>query len=155
MHSIVVNTNSSVTIGTSLDGVQVYKAGLRTKTAVPTKSPSSVRPPQKKHTKKVVKPLAHCLAFKSETEVAQAIIVANSLNLLQKIESGACCPDWGSAMHSLRSHRQTDWFTQQTGLQLGRAEVLTSLRNFLSKERSEHCTLNNEERSLFVCWLVA
>ena len=86
---------------------------------------------------------------------------ANSL-LLQKVESGMGCPDWHTAMHSLRLQRLL-WFycpghagvsgneradrlastaDITSGLQLGRAEVLRGLRNFLSADKPEHQSID-------------
>ena len=80
------------------------------------------------------------------------------MNLLQKVESGMVCPDWHTAMHSLRLQRLL-WIccpghtgvsgnerakrlvctTDITsGLQLGRGEMLRGLRNFLNMDRPEH-----------------
>ena len=77
------------------------------------------------------------------------------MNLLQKVESGMGCPDWHTAMHSLRLQRLlwiyctgqarvrgnelTDRLASTaditSGLQLGRAEVLRSLRTILNMGR--------------------
>ena len=86
---------------------------------------------------------------------SDAIILTHSMNLLQKVESGTGCRDWHTAMHSLRLQRllwiycpghagvsgneRTDKLASTTdiasGLQLGRAEVLRTLRNFLDMDR--------------------
>ena len=78
--------------------------------------------------------------------------------LLQKVESGMGCPNWHTAMHSLRLQRllwiycpghagvsgneRADRLASTaditSGLQLGRAEVLRGLRNFLSTDKPEH-----------------
>ena len=109
------------------------------------------------------------------------------MNLLQKVESGMGCPDRHTAMHSFRLQRllwiycpghagvsgneQADRLASiadiTSGLQLGRAEVLRSLRNFVNidgpqhhstvrlKERGvekgsgRHSTLQGRERSVF------
>ena len=80
------------------------------------------------------------------------------MNLLQNVESGMGCPDWHTAIHSLRLQRllwifcpghagvsgnkQADRLASTaditSGLQLGRAEVLRGLRNFLNMDRPEH-----------------
>ena len=91
------------------------------------------------------------------------------MNLLQKVESGMGCPDWHTAMHSIRLQRLlwiycpghagvsrneprsyilsiyiAQWNERAStgditsGLQLGRAEVLGGLRNFLNMDRPEH-----------------
>ena len=91
-----------------------------------------------------------------------AIILTDSMNLLQKVESGMGCPDWHTAMHSLRLQRllwiycpghagvsgneRADRLTSTadiiSGLQLGRAEVLRGLRNFLSTDKPEHHSID-------------
>ena len=80
------------------------------------------------------------------------------MNLLQKMESGMGCPDWHTAMHNLRLQiflwiycpghagvRGNEWANRlestadiTSGLQLGRAEVLRGLRNFLNMDKPEH-----------------
>ena len=98
-----------------------------------------------------------------------------------------CCPDWHTAMHSLRlqrllwiycpghagvsgnerSDRLASTADITSGLQLGRAEVLQGLRNFLNMNKPEHhsidclkergvekgsgrhSTLHSRERSVF------
>ena len=77
---------------------------------------------------------------------------------LQKMEPGMGCPDWHTAMHSLRLQRllwiycpghagvsgneRADRLVSTaditSGLQLGRTEVLRGLRDFLNMDRSEH-----------------
>ena len=80
------------------------------------------------------------------------------MNLPQKVESGMGCPEWHTAMHSLRPRRllwiychghagvsgneRADRLASTTditsGLQFGRAEVLRGLRNCLNMNRPEH-----------------
>ena len=38
-------------------------------------------------------------------QITHAIILTDSMNLLQKVESGMGCPDWHTAMHSLQLQR--------------------------------------------------
>ena len=84
------------------------------------------------------------------------------MNLLQKVESGMGCPDWHTAMHSLRLQRllwiycpghagvsgneRADRLASTaditSGLQLGRAEVLRGLSNFLSTDKPEHHSID-------------
>ena len=91
-----------------------------------------------------------------------AIILTDSMNLLQNVESGMGCPDWHTAMHSLRLQRllwiycpghagvsgneRADRLASTaditSGLQLGRAEVLRGLRNFLSTDKPEHHSID-------------
>ena len=67
------------------------------------------------------------LASQQDAQITCAIIVTDSMNLLQKVESGRDCPDWHTAIHSLRLPRllwamleskgkngQIDWPAQQT-----------------------------------------
>ena len=90
------------------------------------------------------------------------IFITDSMNLLQKVESGMGCPDWHTAMHSLRLRRllwiycpghagvsgneRADRLASTaditSGLQLGRAEVLRGLRNFLSTDKPEHHSID-------------
>ena len=98
------------------------------------------------------------LASQRDARITHAIILTDSMNLLQKVESGMGCPDWHTAMHSLRLQRllwiycpghagvsgneRADRLASTaditSGLQLGRAEVLRGLRNFLSTDKPEH-----------------
>ena len=45
------------------------------------------------------------LASQRDAQITHAIILTDSMNLLQKVESGMGCPDWHTAMHSLRLQR--------------------------------------------------
>ena len=94
----------------------------------------------------------------SDAQTTHAIIPTDSMNLLQKVESGMGCLDWHTAMDSLRLQRllwiccpghagvsgneRADRLASTaditSGLQLGKAEVLKSLRNFLNMGRPEH-----------------
>ena len=89
-------------------------------------------------------------------------ILTGSMNLLQKVKTGMGCPDWHTAMHSLRLQRllwiycpghagvsgneRADRLASTaditSGLQLGRAEVQRSLRNFLNMDRLEHHSID-------------
>ena len=84
------------------------------------------------------------LACQRDAQITHAIILTDSMNLLQKVESGMGCLDWHTAMHSLRQQRllwiycpghagvsgneRADRLASTaaitSGLQLGRAEVL-------------------------------
>ena len=97
------------------------------------------------------------LASQRDTQITHAIILTDSINL-QKVESGMGCTDWHTAMHSLWLQRLlwiycpghtrvsgNEWADRlasaadfTSGLQLGRAEVLRGLRNFLNTDRPEH-----------------
>ena len=67
-------------------------------------------------------------ASQRDAQVAHAIILTDSMNLLQKMESGMGCPDWHRAMHSCKDfcgstalamlksvgmNGQIDWQAQQ------------------------------------------
>ena len=102
------------------------------------------------------------LASQRDAQITHAIILTDSMNLLQKVESGMGCPDWHTAMHSLRLERllwiycpghpgvsgneRADRLASTaditSGLQLGRAEVLRGLRNFLSTDKPEHHSID-------------
>ena len=45
------------------------------------------------------------LASQRDAQITHAIILTDSMNLLQKVESGMGCYDWHTAMHSLRLQR--------------------------------------------------
>ena len=109
------------------------------------------------------------LASQRDARITHAIILTDSMNLLQKVESGMGCPDWHTAMHSLqlqrllwiyrpghagvsgneRADRLASAADITSGLQLGRAEVLRGLRNFLSTDKPEHHSIDRlKERGL-------
>ena len=98
------------------------------------------------------------LVSQRDEQITHAIILTGAISILQRMESAMSCPDWHTAMHSLRLHRllriycpghagvsgneRTDRLASTaditSGLQLGRAEVLRGLRNFLNMDRPEH-----------------
>ena len=102
------------------------------------------------------------LASQRDPQITYATILTDSMNLLQKMESGMGCPDWHTAMHSLRLFRllwiycpgyarvsdseRVDRLASTaditSGLQLGRAQVLRGLRNFLNIDRPEHHSID-------------
>ena len=102
------------------------------------------------------------LASQRDARITHAIILTDSMNLLQKVESGMGCPDWHTAMHSLRlqrllwiycpghagvsgnelADRLASTADITSGLQLGRAEVLRGLRNFISTDNPEHHSID-------------
>ena len=102
------------------------------------------------------------LASQHDAQITHAIILTDSMNLLQKVKSGMGCPDWHTAMHSLqlqrllwiycpghagvsgneRADRLASTADSTSVLQLGRAEVLRGLRNFLNKDRPEHHSID-------------
>ena len=102
------------------------------------------------------------LASQRDVQITHAIILTDSMNLLQKVESGMGCPDWHTAIHSLRlqrllciccpgharvsgnelADRLAGPADITSGLQLGRAEVLRGLRNFLNTDKPEHHSID-------------
>ena len=87
------------------------------------------------------------LASQRDTQVTHAIILTDSVNLLQKVESGMGCPDWHTAMNR-GINGPIDWQAQQTShmaVQLGKAEVLRGLRYFLNTDRQEHHTTDRQK----------
>ena len=128
--------------------------GLYTKTVEPTES----RPPGLSIKVEAVTRAMHWLASQHDAQITHAIILTDSMNLLQKVESGMGCPDWHTATHSLRLQRLL-WIycpghagvsgNEGAGtlantaditsdLLVDRAEVLRGLRNFLNMDRPEH-----------------
>ena len=63
------------------------------------------------------------LASQHDAQITHAIIFTDLMNLLQKVGSGMCCPDWNTAMHSgstvlgtaesVGISGQIDWQAQQ------------------------------------------
>ena len=112
------------------------------------------------------------LASQRDAQIIHAIILTDSKNLLQKVESGM---DRHTAMHSLRLQTSVDLrYARVSGNERAdrlastdRAEVLRGLRNFLNMDRPEHhstdrlkergvekgsgrhSTLQSRERSVF------
>ena len=102
------------------------------------------------------------LASQRDARITHVIILTDSVKLLQKVESGMGYPDWFTAMNSLRLQRflwiycpghagvsgneRADRLASTaditSGLQLGRAEVLRGLRNFLNMDRQEHHSID-------------
>ena len=97
------------------------------------------------------------LAFQRDTQITNAIILTDPLNLLRKVKSGMGCPGCHTDMLCLRLHRllwtcpghvslrgneRADRLGSSadntSGEQLSRAEVLRGLRSFLNMYRPEH-----------------
>ena len=96
------------------------------------------------------------------TVITLAIIITDSMNLLQKVESGMGCPDWHIAKHSLRlqsllwiccpghagvsGNKRADRLASTAnitlGLQLRRTGVLRGLGNFLNMDKPEHHSID-------------
>ena len=103
------------------------------------------------------------LASQRDAQITHAIILTDSMNLLQKVESGISCPDGHTAMQFPRLQRllriycsghagicgneQADRLASTaditSGLKPGRAEVLIGLRSFLNMEKTpEHHSID-------------
>ena len=103
------------------------------------------------------------LSAQGAAQITHAIILTDSMNLLQKVESIMDCPDWHTAMHSHwlqrplwiyfpghagvsgKADRLASTANITSGLQLGRAEVLRCLRNFLNMDKPEHHSIDREK----------
>ena len=48
------------------------------------------------------------LASKRDAQITHAIILTDSINLLQKVESGMGCPDWHTALQSSATKTSVD-----------------------------------------------
>ena len=97
------------------------------------------------------------LTSQQDTQITHSIILTDSMNLLQMVKSGMGCPNWYTAMHSLRLQRllwiywpqhagvSGNWQADRlastaditSALQVGREEVHRGLRNFLNRDRPE------------------
>ena len=102
------------------------------------------------------------LTSKRDAQITHAVILTDSMNLLQKVVSGMGCTDWHTAMHSVRlqillwiygpghagvsENERADRLASTAditfGLQLGRAEVPRGWRNFLNMDRPEHRSID-------------
>ena len=95
------------------------------------------------------------LASQREAQITYAIILPDLMNLPQRAESGMGCPDWHIAIHRLQrllwiycpgcagvnGNERADRLASTAAaadLQLGRAQFLRGLRNFLNMDRPEH-----------------
>ena len=158
-HDIVIYTDSSVTRDQSGWGFTVKQGGrIVHKDSCAHRVTTSIVTLEVE----VVTHAVQWLASQLDVQITYAIILTESVNLLQKIESGMDCPDWHTAKHSLRLQRllwiYCSWHARvsrneradreestaniTSGLQLGRAEVLKGLRNSLNMNRSEHHSID-------------
>ena len=143
-HDIVIYTDGSVTRGRRGWGSRSSRVeGLCTKTVKPTVTTSSLTMKAEAVTHAI-----QWLASQRDAQITHAIILTDSMNLLQNVESGMVCPDWHTAMQSLclqrllwlycpghagfseneRANRLASTADITSGLQLGRTEVLKGLR---------------------------
>ena len=102
------------------------------------------------------------LASQRDPQITHAAILTDSMNLLQKVESGMGCPYWNKVMHSLQLQRRLWIYCPghtgvsgneradklastadiTSGLQLGRVAVLRGLRNILNTDKPEHHSID-------------
>ena len=150
-HGIVIYTDGSVTRDLSGWGFTVKQGG---RTVHEDSGAHRVTTSSLTMEVEAVTHAIQCLASQRDARITHAVIRTDSLNLLQKVESGMGCPDWHTAMYSLRLQRllwiyagvsgneRADRLASTaditSGLQLGRAEVLRGLRNFLNTDKPEH-----------------
>ncbi|NQZ78185.1 MAG: endonuclease/exonuclease/phosphatase family protein, partial [Ekhidna sp.] len=113
-----------------------------------------------------VEAVTHALQWLSSIDVSQnqnAVILTDSMNLLQKVECGMGSPDWHEAMRSLQLKKLTWMYcpghagvkgneradrlagrgTVIGGLKLGRSDVIRSLRKHLQEQERGHHTIDH------------
>ena len=154
-HDIVIYTDASVTRDRSGWGFTVKQGG---RTVQKDSGDHRVTTSSLTMEAEAVTHEIQWLAYQRDAQITHAIILTDSMNLLQKVVSGMGCPDWHTAMHSLRLQRllwiycpghagvsgneQADRLASTTDitsrLQLGRAEVLRGLKNFLNMDMTKH-----------------
>ena len=154
-HDIVIYTDSSVTRDQSGRGFTVKQGG---RTAHEDSGAHRVTTSSLTTEVEAVAHAIQWLASQRDAQITHAIILTDSMNLLQKVESGMGCPNWHTVMHSFRPQRllwiycpgparvsgneRADRLASTaditSGLQLGRAEVLRGLWNFLSTDKPEY-----------------
>ena len=149
-HDIVIYTDGSVTRDRSGLGFTVKQGGKS------VHEDSGAHRVMTSSLTMEVEAVTHAIQWLA-AQITYAIILTFSMNLMQKV-SGMGCPDWHTAMHSLRLRRplwiycpghagvsgneRADRLASTADitscLQLGRAEALQGLRNFLNMDRAEH-----------------
>ena len=102
----------------------------------------------------------HWIASRGDSQTTHAIILTDSMSLLQKVKSGMGSPDWNVSMVDIhlrkllwvycpghagmkgndRADRLAGKATFTSGLLLGRLEVLRSLRHYLRTQSQRHHT---------------
>ena len=96
-HDIVIYTDGSKGAGL-VGGSQSSKMeGLYTKTVVPTES----RPSSLTTETEAVTRATQWVASQLDKQITNAIILEDSMNILQETKSGMGCPDWHTAMRGL------------------------------------------------------
>ena len=109
------------------------------------------------------------IASRCDSQASHAIILTDSMSLLQKGKSGTGSPDWPVSMFDIhlrrilwmycpghagvkgnnRADRLAGKTTTTVGLRLGRSEVLRSLRHYLWAQSQGHHTIDRlEERGI-------
>ena len=101
-HDIVIYTDSSVMWGRSGWGFTVKQGG---RTVHEDSGAHRVTTSSLTMEVEAVTHAIQWLASQRNTQITHAIILTDSMNLLQKVESGMGCPDWHTAMHSFRLQR--------------------------------------------------
>ena len=158
-HDIVIYTDDSVTKDWSCWGFTVKQRGWT------VREDSGAHRVTTSILTMEVKAVSHAiqwLASQRDAHITHAVILTDSMNLLQKVESGTGCPNWHTAMRSLRLQRllwiycpghagvsgneRADRLASTaditSGLQLGRVEVLRGLRKFLNRDKPEHHSID-------------
>ena len=158
-HDIVIYTDDSVTRDQSGWGLTVKQGG---RTVHEDNGAHRVTTSSLVMEVEAVKHAIQWLVSQCDAQITHAINLTDSMNLLLKVESRMGCPNGHTAMHSLRLQRLLRiYFSGHTGvsgnervdilasisditsgLQLGRAEVLRGLRNFLNMDRPEHHSID-------------
>ena len=158
-HDIVIYTDGSVTRDRSGWGFTVKQGG---RTVHEDSGAHRVTTSSLTMEVEAVTHAIQWLASQRDARITHAVILTDSMNLLQKVESGMGCPYWHTAMHSFRLQRllwiycpghagvsgneRADRLASTaditSGLQLGRAEVLRGLRNFLNTDKPEHHSID-------------
>jgi ribonuclease HI len=109
------------------------------------------------------------IASRGNSQTTHAIILTDSMSLLQKVKSGMGSPDWHVSMFDIhlrkilwvycpghagvkgndRADRLAGKATITGGLRLGRSEVVRSLRHYLRAQSQGHHTIDHlEERGI-------
>ena len=109
------------------------------------------------------------IASRGDSQTTQAILLADSVNFLQKVKSGMGNPDWNVSLvnnhlrkllwvycpghagvkRNDRADRLAGKATLTSGLLLGRSEVLRGLRHYLRAQSQGHHTIDHlEERGV-------
>ena len=98
-HDIVIYTDGSVTRDQSGWGFTIKQAG---RTAHGDNGAHRATTSSLTIEIEAVTNVVQWLVSQRDAQTTHAIILTDSVNLLQKVESGMGCPDWHTAMHSLR-----------------------------------------------------